>query len=201
MIGCAGAGCIGKTTFSQQFREVIGESQCQLIGLDGYLMERKRRIQLGQISGYNPLGFELCKARKEISELILFKKTFSLPIYNRITQTRELSEQIYFKEIILIEGGLALTSHFHWLEDLHIFFNSDATTQYQLRLRREKFEFGYSEQEVKKRFDIYYHDYQKFIAPQIYSSDIILHVKTDQPLEISKNNHCISPKPLQKNCS
>ena len=62
VIGIAGAGCIGKTTFARKFVQAIGLERCSVISLDGYMLERRIRQPLG-LTGYNPQGFELLKAR------------------------------------------------------------------------------------------------------------------------------------------
>jgi uridine kinase len=173
VISMAGAGCIGKTTLAMRFREFVGDSRCQIVGLDGYMLGRERAAG---ISGYDPRRFELARARAELSELIYSGQDFVLYQYNRQTHQRDIPEHVKPKEIILIEGGLALGEELYDLADVRIFLDSDQETQYQLRLRREQREFNYSPRQVRDRFEQYYRDYLAFIYPRLQYADIVYRV-------------------------
>ncbi len=183
--GIAGAGCLGKTTLSQQLRELVGPSICQVVGLDGYMLEREERDRLGNVTGYDPRGFELSKARAQLRKLIEADRSFTLRQYNRLTHKRDLEQLVEPRKIILIEGGLALRPELYDLEDTHIFLEAGLDTQYILRVQREQAEFGYSEAEVAKRWTRYRRDYQAFIQPQIEVADVVLRVSSTYEISIS----------------
>lgn len=187
VISVAGAGCIGKTTFAEAFKKYIGDSICQVISLDGYMLEREKRNSLGYISGYDPRGFELSKARKDLSSLIDFNDPFILNRYNRQTHNRDIEELIEPKEVIFLEGGLALREELYNLADFHIFLYSEKDTQLSLRLRREQREFGYTVTQITDRFKRYYSDYLKYVHPQIKMADIILMIDTNYKITFIKN--------------
>jgi uridine kinase len=184
VIGISGAGCIGKTTLSREICRFVGKSECQVVSMDGYMMDRKKRDAIGGLTGYNPDGFELLKAKNELSGLINSNIGFTLFHYNRQTHNRERPEQIVPRRIIIIEGGMSLLSEFNHLQDLRIFLDADHKTQFELRLRREKVEFGFTASQVYNRFEKYFADYQKFIKPQIETANLIYRVSSDYSLAI-----------------
>lgn len=187
VMSIAGAGCIGKTTLATQFLECVGDSECQIIGLDGYMLGRKRATG---ITGYNPRRFELAKARSQLSRLIFSGEGFILHHYNRQTHERDIPKYIVPREIIIIEGGLALREEIHDLADVHVFLDSDKETQYLLRLRRERREFNYSPQQVRDRFEKYHCDYLKFIRPQLQYADIVFRV--DKGYNVTLVKDCLA---------
>lgn len=176
VVAIAGAGCLGKTTFAKALQEHIGEDMCEVVGLDGYMLSRRRRQSLGNLTGYNPLGFDLSAARKELASLIHGGKKFVLRQYNRATHRRDSPEVIVPKDVIFIEGCLAMTSDLFDLADIHVFVDSDEDTQLELRLRREQREFGYTVAQVSERFDRYLRDYRQYIAPQKVDADVVIQV-------------------------
>lgn len=186
VIGVAGAGCIGKTALCHRFRSYAGDSQCQVVSLDGFMLEREKRDKLGGLTGYNPDGFELAKAASAVSGLIHNQTSFTLRQYDRRLHRRTRPVRIEPRRFLLIEGGLALTEGFYSLEDLHVFLDADRQMQYELRLRREQAEFGYSATLVAERFERYFSDYLRFIHPQIELADLVLEVGTDYSLSFGE---------------
>ncbi len=179
VISLAGAGCIGKTTFAENFREFVGSSSCQIVSLDGYMLEREKRKKLGNLTGYSPRGFELCKAKRQIGSLVNLGTPFLLYRYNRQTHRRDAPQLIEPKKIIFIEGGLALGKELFSLADFSVFLDSDKITQFQLRLKREQQEWNSTPQQVQERFEKYYSDYLCFIAPAKKKADFILKIDCD----------------------
>jgi len=158
------------------------------------MLERSRREQLGGITGYNPRGFELTKARSDLRALLESDESFVLYQYNRRTHQRDIRELIEPKNTIVVEGGLALCDLLYGLEDVHIFLESGRETQYRLRLRREQREFGYSPIQIAERFEKYYRDYRTFIHPQMRVADIVVRVDRDYRLTLVMDR--FSPSPL-----
>lgn len=182
VIGVAGAGCIGKTTLCHRLRDCLGASECQVVSMDGFMLEREKREELGGITGYNPDAFELAKAESMLSGLIHRRTGFVLPQYDRRSQARKCPVRVEARRFILVEGGLALIERFYSLEDFHIFLDADRETQYVLRLRREQGELGYSPSLIAERFERYFADYERFIRPQIDVADLVLRVRADYSL-------------------
>jgi uridine kinase len=176
VIGIAGAGCLGKTTLCYKFRDLVGHYKCQVVSLDGYMLEHEKRKQLGGITGYDPRGFELARARSDISQLTHHKRSFTLYRYDRCIHQKISPELIRHRNFILIEGSLALSSFLHDLEDLHIFLDAHRKIQFKLRLERERREFGYTFSQVARRFEKYWRDYQRFVQPQIERADLIIRI-------------------------
>jgi uridine kinase len=69
---------------------------------------------------------------------------------------------------------------------MRIFLDAGKTTQYVLRLQRERAEFGSTESEVLVRMKKYYADYLKHIKPQAAVADLILRVRPDYGLTIAR---------------
>ena len=179
----AGAGCIGKTTISYQFNNLL-KNKCQIVSLDAYMLERKIA---GELTGYNPRRFELQKAKNDLNDLICFNKKLTIYQYNRKTHKRDIKEYIEPKEIILIEGGLALRKEFLHFSDIRIFLDADENTQFKLRLKREQEEFNSNVHEVKNRFYKYFKDYKAFIFPQIKFANIIFSTDLNYNLTLTKS--------------
>jgi uridine kinase len=187
VVGIAGAGCIGKTTLCENYLKIEGASNCQVVSLDAYMLERQRREELGGITGYDPLGFEMDAAARQIRSLIEREMSFTIHQYNRRTHERDIAQRIEPKRIVLIEGCLALSDALYKLEDIHIFMNADQNSQYLFRLAREKREFKYAEDKIPDdRWSKYWLDYRKFIQPQIAISDVILNVSPTHKITVSK---------------
>lgn len=179
VIGIAGAGCLGKTTLAHNIAAQMGGTQCQVISLDGYLLEREARKEL---TGYDPRSYELDQAAMDLRRLLNQKQGFFLSQYNRRTNLRDISEWIQFRPFIVVEGSLALFPRLRCNMDLCIFVHATCKIQYQLRLRRERREFGCTAEQIGFRFNKYYEDYQKFIEPQLFNAEIVLTV--DERYEI-----------------
>lgn len=183
VIGVAGAGCIGKTTFIEQLREILGDAE--VINLDGYMLERKLayKIEPG-MTGYDPRRNDLKKAQKEISNLVVRGIPFKQRDYDRSTHQRTEPKEVLPKPIIIIDGVHALHDMLLPLVNFGIFLDAPEEVQYQLRLRRERKEFKYDEKKVKKRWKKYYPDYLNHIATQKKYADIVLRVGHDYNLEL-----------------
>ena len=190
-VAIAGAGCLGKTTLSRRLRSMIGPSECQIVSLDAYLLERKTRLKLGQLTGYDPHGFELSRASRELEILIRHQKSIVLYQYNRLTHLRDVREIVRPRRVLIVEGCLALSKPIICFSDLRIFLESGRTTQYALRLKREQMAFGSGEAEFQSRFIRYYSDYLIYIKPQISVADLILLVSQDYGLTTIR--HRVSP--------
>lgn len=173
VVGIAGAGCLGKTVMAHNMAAQVGETQCQVLSLDGYLLEREARRGL---TGYNPRSFELDRAAMDLTMLLYQKQGFPLRQYNRRTHLRDISEWIHYRPLILVEGCLALVPCLRRNLDLCIFIHARCKVQYQLRLRRERREFGSHAEQVGLRFKRYYEDYKLFVEPQMIIADIVLTV-------------------------
>ena len=186
VVGIAGAGCVGKTTLSHRLSVLLGSAECQVVSLDAYLLDRQTRSELGQLTGYDPRGFELSRAAEDLETLVRNRRSVVVSQYNRLTHRRDLPEHLWPRRILLVEGGLALSDPIRSLIDLRIFLQSDKRTQYVLRLRREQAEFGSSESEVLRRFKRYWADYRKYIDSQLGSADLILRVGAAYDLVLVK---------------
>jgi phosphoribulokinase len=176
IISISGAGCIGKSTLAEKLANTFGDHQCQVIGLDGYMLERKKRQELGNLTGYNPNGFELFQAQQQLQSLINNNNAFTLYQYNRQTHLRDIEQLILPKKIIILEGGMALREEFSPLANIKIFLEANEKIQYCLRVRREQQEFGYTENMVSSRFTKYFTDYQQYILPQKRKANLIFSV-------------------------
>jgi len=188
VISLAGAGCIGKSTFAERYSNYVGKNECEIVELDGYMLERSIREKLGNITGYNPQGFELDKARRQLAALILSDTPFVLYKYNRFTHKRDIYQLIEPKDTILIEGGLSLHENLFDLADVHVFLDSSKDDQFLFRFKREQREFKSDMAEVKDRFERYYPDYEEFIMPKRIVSDIILRVDSNYDIQFVSNN-------------
>jgi uridine kinase len=176
----AGGGCIGKTTLMSKLQSHIGKPICEHVELDGYMLPRE---EAGGLTGYDPRRFELGLAKRQLEGLVFHGKPFELHLYNRKTHKRDIIRQVEPKKVILIEGGLALRDEFLPFGNVNVFLDSSEEVQFLLRLKRESVEFGYTEEQVKKRFEKYYPDYLKYILPTRENAGIIL--RTDENYNVT----------------
>lgn len=179
VIAIAGAGCIGKSTLAARMRGWLGDSQCHIVSLDGYMLPRRAAHGL---TGYDPRRFELGKARTQLYGLVRHGKGFRLCQYDRRTHERESPELIEVKPTIILEGGLALRPELYDVAQVHVFLDAGRETQFVLRARREKEEFAYSTRQITERFALYYRDYVRYLLPQRERADIIARVNNDYSL-------------------
>jgi len=186
VVGIAGAGCLGKTTLSHRLRNLLGAGDCKVFSLDAYLLERQTRVERGGLTGYDPRSFELVKAAQDLEVLTRHGKSLVLRQYNRLTHRRDIPEVIRPGRILLVEGCLALCEPIRSCTEMRIFLDAGKTTQYVLRLQRERAEFGSTESEVLVRMKKYYADYLKHIKPQAAVADLILRVRPDYGLTIAR---------------
>jgi phosphoribulokinase len=187
VMSIAGAGCLGKTTFAERFGGLMGESFCQVVGIDGYMLERHRREEMGGITGYDPRGFELIRAKRQLLSLIHNGTPFILYQYNRITHKRDIPQRIMKRPIVLLEGGLSQRPELAKFTDIKIFFEASKEAQFRLRLNREQREFGYTAEQVYRRFESYHRDYLKFIAPAAETAHIVLRVSAKHEISVVRS--------------
>lgn len=181
VIAISGAGCIGKSTRASQLAILLGESSCQAVSLDAYMLPR--RLAPG-LTGYDPRRYELDKAREQLSELIRRGKKLLLRQYNRRTHERDLPQIVEPKPTIIIEGALALRPELHDLARIHVFLDADREVQFLLRKRREEKDFGSGPSQIVERLARYYHDYLRYVLPQRERAEIVACVDSDYRLTL-----------------
>lgn len=183
VIALAGAGRIGKTTLTNKLQEKLGNPICEIIGLDGYMMDKKTA---GNLGGYHPKRSDLVKARKEIKGLIYDKKSFNLPVYNHETHKHDTIKVVKPSEIIIIDGCFSLSDELLDFADIKIFLDASEEVQTILRQTCEQNDPDFSKEKFKKRIKNLLIDYRKYIFPTKEKADIILKTNVNHDIKIEQ---------------
>jgi len=186
-----GPGAIGKSFLSGQLVAILNEKQIKSvhIDLDGFMLEKSIRDEMGGISGYNPDGFEICLANEVLGNLITNSCPQTIKVYNKATSQRDKTISIQPASVYIIEGPITFYTDFiNYSNVLKLFLTADKQVQLHNRIKREKAEIGYSEEQVKTRFNKYYADYLKYIKPKELLSDISVSVDNKHTGTFLKNN-------------
>lgn len=184
IVGVAGAGCIGKSTFASNLVSILHPFRAKIIPLDAYMLERELAYKIEpNMTGYDIRRNNIKQAVKDISGLVLKDKSFKIKDYDRSTHSKSNTKTIELKQFLIIEGVHALNEKLLPYIDLKIFMEATEEVQFKLRLKREKEEFGYDEEKVKERWKKYWPDYLKHVKPQKSNADIVLEVFEDYSLK------------------
>jgi uridine kinase len=183
IIALAGAGRIGKTTFTHKLQERFGISICEIVHLDGYMMDKK---SAGNLTGYNPKRSNLTNASNDLNGLVYHKQSFDLPVYNHETHKHDSNKTVNPLQIIIIDGCLSLQDELLDFVDIGIFLDASEEVQTTLRQRYEQDEPGFSKEKFKQRVESYINDYREYIFPTKKRADIILKTNTDYNLSLEK---------------
>jgi len=174
MIGIAGAGGAGKTTFATNLTKFIGQGRSLAIDLDDYLLSREERGKL-EITGYNPRANKLLLARTNVENLKT-RISITKPRYDHLTGKVLSEEQASPRDIIIIEGVTTFYPELQELYDLSFFLDASDETQIKSRINRDVQERGYTLEEAIALFKAVQPDYQRYVEPTKASADIICSV-------------------------
>jgi uridine kinase len=181
IIAIAGAGCLGKSTLAEvliSYLEKLALYDCNWVDLDGYLIEKTWRESFNPIiTGYNPKGYELQKAEKDLSMWLKTGKSFPIKIYDKLKSERTESRVIKAKDLLIVEGVLGFYKSLQRISTFKIFLHASKEIQYINRLDRERNHLDRTKEQIKQKFRNLYPDYEKYILPTMRLADVIFKVE------------------------
>lgn len=172
-----GPGCAGKSTFATELaRELTAQDQPTIVlDLDCYLIERSRRRTVdGPISGYDPAGYLLCEARRDIDALLGGHQIVISP-YDKVTGTRAPPIELCRARHLIIEGSMALRDPIYPFGPVSLFLDAPQEVLYANRKQRE-LTYGSTPDEIDHKFELLVQDYAKYIAPQRSRAQLIVEI-------------------------
>lgn len=171
-----GPGCVGKSSIAVAMRDDIAPSigkQISILDLDCYLIERaKRENKTTIVSGYNPAGYELQRANRDIEALVAGKPVTVSP-YDKATSTRGPEVVVPPSDIFVVEGVMALAEPIRSFGSVAVFVYADRATLYSNRVARET-SLRFDRERIERKFEVLMQDYERFIAPQRAGADIVI---------------------------
>lgn len=185
LVGIAGAGGAGKTTYANNLCKFIGAENALAIDLDDYLISRKDRGKL-EITGYNPDANKLHLARQHL-ETLACGKAIRKPTYDHRTGELGPEQDVKPKRIVIFEGVTTLYPELRELYDCSFFLDAPDETQIKSRITRDVKERGYTLEEALKLFHAVQPDYRRFVEPTKAFADIICHVSPEYVMTVT---HC-----------
>lgn len=177
-----GPGCAGKSCFALELASELARagSPASVLDLDCYLLERRKREMGGvTISGYNPSGYLLEDAARDIQSLISGRRvTVTVSPYDKRTSRRAPQVRVEPAKVLIVEGSMALRDLLYPFGDAAIFLDSTQQILFANRVRREK-GFGMTQEQIEQKFSLLREDYFKFIRPQRVRADLLVQIDTD----------------------
>jgi len=162
-----GPGYAGKSTFAEELaNELTKQDQpTTVLELDCYLIERSRRQTAdGPISGYNPAGYLLREACRDIDALLAGRRIVVSP-YDKATGSRAPPINLCRTKHLIIEGSMALRDPIYPFGSVSLFLDAPQQVLYANRKRRE-LAYGSTPAEIDRKFELLLHDDAAYIAPQ-----------------------------------
>jgi uridine kinase len=175
-----GPGCAGKSTFASELaRDFVDAGlQAAVLDLDCYLLERAEREKgTVPISGYNPTGYLLDNAARDIRSLISRRPVMVSP-YDKPTSRRAPLVCVEPARVLIVEGSMALRDPIYAFGDASIFLDSTQAILFANRTRRE-LGYGATMEQIERKFLLLRQDYFIFIRPQRKRADLIAQIDGD----------------------
>jgi uridine kinase len=175
-----GPGCAGKSWFALELASELARagSPASVLDLDCYLLERRKRETGGvAISGYNPSGYLLEDAARDIQSLISGRPITVSP-YDKRTTRRAPEVRVEPAKVLIVEGSMALQDLLYPFGDAAIFLDSTQQILFANRVRREK-GYGMTQEQIEQKFSLLREDYFKFIRPQRVRADLLVQIDCD----------------------
>jgi phosphoribulokinase len=183
LLGVAGAGGAGKTTFERNLCHFIRPAHAIAIDLDDYLFPREYRAKL-EVTGYNPVANKIDLAHQNIEDLKQGKDIVK-PCYDHRTGKLLPDETVQPTKVIIVEGVTTLYPELRELPDCSFFLDAPDETQIKSRITRDVKERGYTLEEALALFTAVQPDYKRFVEPTKAFADVVCHVSTDYVMTIT----------------
>lgn len=184
MIGISGAAGVGKSTFSQQLKDIMLKKgiSVSVLPLDAFLLDRSNRL-IEAVSGYDPKASDITGAAKCIRGLRDGNSQLIRP-YNHNTGKHEEETWVKPAEITIVEGIHSLHPDLHSYYALKIFLYSSPETTSELRFLADIFDRSYSPRDAFSHANTEYSSFEKHILHYINFSNRIVNVKEYWTYEI-----------------
>jgi len=186
IVAFAGPGCVGKSTLAEALSGILRGQfsyESDWIDLDGYLIEKAKRETPDRIiTGYNPKGFELAKAERDLKNWLSTGEPFVIRVYDKVTSRRDATRRVRARDALVIEGVCAFNEALLPLSAFRIFLTATKEIQYANRRRREVIEMGRSLEQIEEKFRHLYPDYERYVLPTKRFADLVLRVEENYRL-------------------
>jgi len=178
VIVIGGTGCVGKSTFAIELQadllQTSGRS-VSVLDLDCYLTERHRReTDERVVTGYDPAGYRLESAVKDIESLLEGHAVRVFP-YDKATSRMGQKMCINPAEVLVIEGVMALTDDIRRFRSVGMFMDAATQILYANRLARET-ALGFERERIERKFQLLSRDYDRFIRPQRDHAEMLIEI-------------------------
>lgn len=150
---------------------------------DVFLNDRETRNKLG-MSGYNPQSVDAHGFQKAVL-LLRQKATFEYrPYDNRLGRKIEPRKTLTPQDIVILEGIHSFHNVINEYIDLKIFIDSDEETLKKMRHRGNILKRCMDASVAGGKIDNEFDEFKKYILPNKYLADLIIHVGFDFDYEI-----------------
>jgi uridine kinase len=132
-LSIAGPGCAGKSTFAAELAARLRGRRVEatVLDLDGYLMPRAERARAG-LSAYHPDAYDLSQARRDIERLTGGGEV-AVRTYDKVTGTTHDAGFLKLRDVLIVEGALALHDAMRGISPLSIFLDASTQTLFENR--------------------------------------------------------------------
>jgi uridine kinase len=179
---------VGKSLFAQELAEHLQADNlaATILGVDCYLRDRLERAALHPpVSGYDPAAYRLGAASRDTMAL-LSGDAVQVREYDKVTGARQDAVTLHPTRVLIVEGSMALLPCFDVRSNIALFLSADMAILYKNRCKRE-LGFGFTQAEIRAKYEKLLPDYHKHVVPQAEYSDLILEMSEDYGVEAIKS--------------
>jgi phosphoribulokinase len=178
------SGC-GKTTLAKNLQGCLGSENCLVIDLDDYQYSRTQKRELG-VSGQNPRGTKIDKARKDIQDL-REARSVSKPRYDFKTGEILEEESVRPKRHIIFCGISAFFDGLVDMADYRILMDIPEDRLLKFKMKREVEERGYTPERVREYFWELQKDHRRYIETAKDQAEMVVEVGERHVLNLLAN--------------
>ncbi len=157
IIGVAGGSGSGKTYFSKELQQMLGDDHCAILYQDNYYIDQSAKFDGdgGAVNFDHPSSLDFCLLADGLKTL-KSGKTVEIPIYDFVTHSRKKETLLGSpKKVIIVDGILILhSSEVRSQCDETIFFDTPEHLRFERRLNRDVVERGRTPEGVRRQFEL-----------------------------------------------
>ena len=181
LIVVGGPGGTGKSTFSLELSEVLGNSA--VVRLDDYKVPRQTRAALN-IFGAHPKANQMDLISKHFQSLSQ-GESIEKPVYNYTTGEADSTEIFTPGKYVILDGEVSTYSEFEPYIDFSIFIDSDWQTQLHTRIVRDLDEKNYDKDKAISTFlHSNIREFEEYGASSKNMADVHIYCESDYRLTL-----------------
>lgn len=177
IIAIAGPSGSGKTTIAQKLLDFFGRDHAMILSFDSYYKDLSdKSVQEIEATNFDhPDSLDLPLFEKHLS-MLQRKLPIAMPEYDFITHARlPTVTHVLPKDIIIVEGILALQAQFLPYYDVKIYVKTDLDLCLLRRIQRDVKERGMHEEAVLKQYkETVRPMFKKFVEPSKKRADVVV---------------------------